>query len=564
MKLKSMRVRLPLTYAAIAFLTALALGGVLYFTLKGYYTKQERIYLMDRAVAIRSVLNKTVDTGMPPKVLDSQVGSLAFFTQARVRVLDNQQHVLADSGDPTQNDVFSVLPITNSVNLKASVMSMRVLHSQSSNTALPNGAGLLPGVNVQAFPQRASPPELVAPISRTIQANGPNIFYLFRSGAQQNGNGVTTPMTETIAMLSAVPKSVAFSSYDLISGGQDGKPLSTKVVDIPIQDSKGNVVGTLELSGGPTFGGAILDSVTKATLVAALVAVLLAAFVGWLVSRQVTRPLIALTQVTREMAEGDLSARADVLARDEFGVLGESFNQMANRIEETVGALRKFASDAAHELKTPLTALITDLELAFEDMHTARLDISTLERAQLQVQRLNRLMDGLLDLSRLESGLTPQQRQPVDLAHLIRKVSEPFAAQAEVHQLNFDLELPVADPSASIIMAEEGQIRRALANLLENAIKFTPPGGAIQLRLTCEDNQVEIEVRDSGIGIPNAELDQVFQRFHRARNASSYPGSGLGLAIVKAIVDAHDGQVWAAPAAPHGTRFVIRLPLKNP
>jgi signal transduction histidine kinase len=291
-----------------------------------------------------------------------------------------------------------------------------------------------------------------------------------------------------------------------------------------------------------------------------LIAVLLAAIVGWLVSRQVTRPLTALTQVTREMAAGDLSSRADVLARDEFGALGEAFNQMAARIEETVGALRKFASDAAHELKTPLTALITDLELVFDDMRTAQLDISTLERAQSQVQRLNRLMDGLLDLSRLESGQTESLRQPLDLIHLIQKACETFAAQAEARSLDFDLKIP---SSPVMVNANESQIRRLLANLLENAIKFTPPGGAIRVYLAALTDQVEIEVADSGIGIPAEDLDQVFQRFHRARNAAAYPGSGLGLAIVKAIIDAHDGQVWVKPATPHGTRFVIRLPLER-
>jgi signal transduction histidine kinase len=552
MKLKSMRVRLPLTYAAIALLTALALGGVLYFTLEGYYTQQERIYLTDRAAAIQGVLSKMIESGAPPKTLEAQVSSLAFFAQARVRLLDNQQHVLADSGDPTQGDIFSVLPLTTSVNVKGGAIG--ILQSQKSLAAPAGGDRPAPGVYQKEF---------TAPVSGTVSTNGINNLFLFKSTAVEARPVASQPMTNTLVMLSAVPRTVAFSSYDLISNGQDNSQPSTQVVVMAIQDSSGGVAGTLELSGGPAFGGAILHSVTKATLVAALIAVLLAAFVGWLVSRQVTRPLLALTQVTREMAAGDLSARADVLARDEFGVLGESFNQMANRIEETVGALRKFASDAAHEFKTPLTALITDLELAFEDMRLASLDISTLERAQLQVQRLNRLMDGLLDLSRLESGMTTAQRQPIDLVRLIKNASEPFAAQAEVHNLSFDLRFPAAMPVPLIIMADEGQIRRVLANLLENAIKFTPSGGNIQVRLTTGDEQVEIEVTDSGVGIPSVELDQVFQRFHRARNASPYPGSGLGLAIVKAIVDAHGGRVWAAPVTPHGTRFVISLPLKS-
>ena len=233
---------------------------------------------------------------------------------------------------------------------------------------------------------------------------------------------------------------------------------------------------------------------------------------------------------------------------------------MADRIEETVGALRKFASDTAHELKTPLTALITDLELIFEDMHTAQLDVSTLERAQSQVQRLNRLMDGLLDLSHLESGQAPAQRQSIDLVHLVRNVSESFAAQAEAANLDFQLKIPT-DPV--LVSANEGQIHSALTNLLENALKFNQPGGSVRLQMAIDADQVEIEVTDSSIGIPSEDLAQVFQRFHRARNAAPYPGSGLGLAIVKAVVEAHDGQVWAKPAVPHGTSFVIRLPLKS-
>lgn len=573
MKLKSMRVRLPLTYAAIALLTALALGGVLYITLKGYYTKQERFYLTDRAAAIQGVLSKMVEGGAPPKALEAQVSSLAFFTQARVRLLDNKNHVLADSGDPTKGDVFSVLPLTTSVDVKGGAIGF--LQSQSSVAAPADGARPALGMF-----QR----ELTAPISGTVRTNGANILFLFRStainanpaasqslppaniGSNASGGQVgalpvaSQPLTDTLVMVSAVPRKVAFSSYDLISNGQDNSQPSTQVVNMAIQDTSGNVSGTLELSGGPAFGGAILESVAKATLVAALIAVLLAVVVGWLVSRQVTQPLTALTLVTQNMAEGDLSARADVLARDEFGVLGEAFNQMAARIEETVGALRKFASDAAHELKTPLTALITDLELIFEDMHTAQLDVSTLERAQSQVQRLNRLMDGLLDLSRLESGQTTAQRQPIDLVHLAQNVSESFAAQAEASNLDFQLKLP---PGPVVVTANEGQMRRVLTNLLENALKFNQPGGSVRLQVATVAGQVEIEVTDSGIGIPPEDLDQVFQRFHRARNAAAYPGSGLGLAIVKAVVDAHDGQIWAKPAVPRGTCFVIRLPLKN-
>ena len=155
MKLKSMRVRLPLTYAAIALLTALALGGVLILTLQDYYTQRERLYLIDRATAIQAILNKTIEAGLPPKALEAQVRSLAFFTQARVRFLDNGQNVLANSGDPTQGDVFSVLPLASAVDLKGG--SVRVI--QSITGPPPVGPGPAPiGGQTESQPVPAEPP----------------------------------------------------------------------------------------------------------------------------------------------------------------------------------------------------------------------------------------------------------------------------------------------------------------------------------------------------------------------------------------------------------------------
>ena len=357
-------------------------------------------------------------------------------------------------------------------------------------------------------------------------------------------------------MLSAVPKAVTFSSYDQIAEGQDKNRRSSQVVRLPVKDPSGNIAGTLELSEGQAYGGAILESVTRAWLAAGLVAVLLAAVAGWLVSRQVTRPLTALTQVTHAMAAGQLSARADVLARDEFGALGESFNQMADRIEEIVGALRNFVGDAAHELQTPLTALQTNLELASGDAPTANTTVY-LERAQEQVHRLSHLTENLLNLSRLETGASAQPRVALDLARLVREMSEAYAARAEQAGELFELQLP--DEGAQV-QGNEAQLRAVIGNLLDNAIKFTPPGGSVSVRLWQADQEACLSVEDTGIGILPEDQAQLFNRFHRGRNAASYPGSGLGLAIVKAVVQAHGGLVTVENIPAGGTRFTVFLP----
>jgi signal transduction histidine kinase len=556
MNLKSMRIRLPLTYAAIALLTALALSGVLILTLRDYYARREQLYLAGQATAIQAILNQMIEAGLPPKAIEAQVNSLAFLVQARLRFLDVAHKVLADSGDPTQGDVYSVLPLNTSVNVKGG--AVRVLQSL---TAPPGSSDVpfLSGNRIAALPvpHLDSSQEFSAPVSSTLRTNGPDTLYFFRSAQGENVGGVTTPLTNTVVMLSAVPRALAFGSYDLIAEGRDSSQRSHQVVSLAILDKAGGIAGLLELSEGPTFGGAILKSVVQASLAAGSLAVLLAAFVGWLVSRQVTSPLTALAQVTQDMAAGDLSVRADPRATGEFGELGASFNRMAERISATVGALRKFASDASHELKTPLTALMTDLELAQENDAASKGRDAYLQRAQEQVQRLAHLMDNLLDLSHLEAGTPEGQPAPVNLTALFREAGETFAAQAEQRDQGFDLDLPQED---LIVVGHADQLRRAVANLVDNAIKFNRPGGVVKLQLRLLDGQVEIRVSDSGIGIPPEDLDQLFMRFHRGRNSAAYNGSGLGLAIVQTTVKAHGGQVWAENNPSGGACFTIRLP----
>jgi signal transduction histidine kinase len=557
MKLKSMRVRLPLTYAAIALLTAFALGGVLILTLQDYYTQRERLYLTDRAVAIQAILSKMIDAGLPPKALEAQVRSLAFFTQARIRLFDNEQNVLADSGDPNQGDVFSVLPLTTSVDLKGG--SIKVIQSLAGPPQDGPGTASIGG-QTEALPVPEVPPKLLQEFNTPMgifEKNGVNTLFFFRSVQSGDVAGMTAPLTDTVVMLSAVPKSVAYSSYDLIAEGQDTNQRSSQVVRLAVQDSSGNLAGILELSESQAYGGVILKSVTRASLAAGLVAVLLAAFVGWLVSRQVTRPLTALTQVTRQMATGQLSARANVLARDEFGALGESFNHMADRIEEIVGALRNFVGDAAHELQTPLTALQTNLELAGSETASPN-QRAYLGRARQQVRRLSHLTENLLDLSRVESETEVKPHSALDLTRLVGELSETYAARAEQAGQVFELQLPEEGVQ---VQGNEAQLRAVIGNLLDNAIKFTPPGGSMHLKLTQDDQEVRLSVEDSGIGIPPEDLSQLFSRFHRGRNAAHYPGSGLGLAIVKAIVQAHCGSVAVENLPEGGARFTVFLPV---
>ncbi|NIV30792.1 MAG: HAMP domain-containing protein, partial [Anaerolineae bacterium] len=177
----------------------------------------------------------------------------------------------------------------------------------------------------------------------------------------------------------------------------------------PVYDGA-DLVGYVELSEGPAYGQEIVDSVARGWLLAGAVAIGVAAVVGWIVSRRISAPLVALSEVTASMAGGDLSARADVDRKDELGTLARSFNRMAAQVEETVIGLRRFVSDAAHEIHTPLTALHTNLELAQRD--AAAGSEEHVLAAQAQVERLEVLTGGLLELSRLESPVQAPQLVP--------------------------------------------------------------------------------------------------------------------------------------------------------
>jgi two-component system OmpR family sensor kinase len=227
---------------------------------------------------------------------------------------------------------------------------------------------------------------------------------------------------------------------------------------------------------------------------------------------------------------------------------------MADKNQATVTSLRRFVADAAHEIGTPLTALRSDIELARDgDDKAARERV--LGRAITQADRIGRLSGALLRLSLLDTG-SQDQLKPLDLAPLVRAAAGSFASRAEQADVDLSVVVP-AEPH--MVNGYESGLRGAVDNLVDNALKFTPAGGSIELGVKAEDGKAVIWVADTGIGIPPEDLDALFSRFHRGRNAAAYPGSGLGLAIVQATMALHGGTATVS-SSEAGSRFELRLP----
>jgi len=272
-------------------------------------------------------------------------------------------------------------------------------------------------------------------------------------------------------------------------------------------------------------------------------------------ARGMTSPLREMSQAAQKMAKGDYSQRVTATSNDEVGELAVAFNRMAAELAETDRVRRDLVANVSHELRTPLTALQATLENLVDGVATA--DPRTLHTMLAQVERLGRLVAQLLDLSRLEAGTVPLDRQafaiePV-LAHAVR--------EQELSAPGIEIDMEVTERG----LAADGdpeRVHQVVANLLENAVRHSPAGAAVQVRARRSPAGVTIEVVDEGPGIPADDVDRVFERFYRADSAraSSDGGAGLGLAIARWIVDLHGGEIHPEPREPHGCRMVVTLP----
>lgn len=277
--------------------------------------------------------------------------------------------------------------------------------------------------------------------------------------------------------------------------------------------------------------------------------------VVFFLSRGMTTPLRQMVAATERMARGDFSGRVTVTSRDEIGTLARAFNQMAAELAETDRVRRDLVANVSHELRTPITALRARLENLVDGVEPP--DPETLRTMLAQVDRLGRLVQQLLDLSRLESGVVPLDRRVFEVEPMLEHAIE----EARLAIDDVRLTVTVAPPGLALD-ADAERLHQVVANLVENAVRHSPPGGEVSVQARPEGDAVRFEVCDDGPGIPEPEATRVFERFYRADSArsSDHGGAGLGLAIARWIVDLHAGEIRAEPRDPHGCRMVVLVP----
>lgn len=322
----------------------------------------------------------------------------------------------------------------------------------------------------------------------------------------------------------------------------DGRPVGTLAVRLPEPG-----VATQDLN--------FRSSVNQGLLYGGLVAGLLALLLGIVLARRTTRPARDLTRAAQALAGGDRSQRVDQRGPDELGEMADAFNRMADTIEEEDRLRRLFATDVAHELRTPLAILRTQVEALQDGVSPASPEVFA--SLHEETMRLTRLVADLETLASAEAARFSLRPAQTDLGSLLTEVAREYAGPYEAKGVA--LEAALAPVWAHVDPLRVSQIA---SNLLSNALKFTPPGAAVHLSLDADDHLVRIAVRDEGPGIPGDELPHVFERFWRGREVKA-AGSGIGLTVVRQLAQAHGGAVEVESGG-RGATFRVYLPTRPP
>jgi heavy metal sensor kinase len=316
--------------------------------------------------------------------------------------------------------------------------------------------------------------------------------------------------------------------------------------------------------------GVSLDSIDEVLnrlldLLALLLPVLIVCAGGggyWLVSRAL-RPVDLLSQTAEQMSLQNLTLRLPVEpSGDALERLSISLNNMLGRLRDSVQTQRRFLADASHELRTPLTVIKGELQELTHESRVTQRDLRERVGSVLEeVGRLEHLVSGLLVLSRLDAGETPRDWVDVDLAQLASSTADQMRLMAEDRDVDIDL----SALQKAVVRGDCARLKQIIVNLLDNAIRFTPRGGAVALRTASDDSGSVLEVSDTGIGIPAAALPHVFDRFYRVEAARSREdgGAGLGLSIVRSICTAHGAEVDVESRPRVGSSFRVRFPRRS-
>jgi len=527
---QSIRWRLVASYVLLTLLSVSMVGLLATEIVKRNIEEQRVKELQANAVSIAQQLQPLMSPIRSLAQINSLTEAASFLGDVRVRVVDRNGNIVADSGTPgAQEELVLIYP-------SEGAEDFAIQNRPLFNLIMPGWDQTLP----------------LDKIDRGLFEDLPSdaSFQFIQRATSPWGGRITFSMPQV-------------ESNSLPAKGGLNNDRSVNLVREPIV-SKRESLGYVELSAGQDLSSATVAALQKAFLLAGFGAILAAALVGLWISQRLTFPLRNLQATAGRMAAGDLSARSNYQRPDEIGDLAAQFNLMANQLQENFtkmqaerDSLRRFISDASHELRTPVTALKNFMTLlqgpARQDQ---KIKSEFLAESEAQVKQLEWITSNLLNLTRLDAGLEQLNLDQHDIATLMRKAVKTISSQVKAKDITLVIKEP--DPPFNLF-CDAHRLELVLINLLDNALKFTEPGGEIVIGAKQSSEENYLWVSDTGIGIPEEEIPFIFDRFYRGRQPGK-EGSGLGLAIAKSLVEAQKGKITVESTPGKGSRFILEFP----
>ena len=522
----SIRWRLVASYLFLVVVTVGVVGFLAIEIVRQYAYQREVTELQANADAIAYQVRSWMNPNLRRFELSQLVRTTAFLGNVRVRILDTQNNPLIDSGLPGEwNDMVWIAPP-----LGSDVLSP---DANSSGLMIPMDKRL--GSDTQPNLQNKLPPGTVLWLIR--KSMGP-------WGGRLSFETLSTSGEET---------AITTSSEPLVD--------RSEIVVRAAIENPASLNGYVELSAGPNYAAEALTTTRQAVWLGAGGALLLATLIGLLMGSWLASPLHKLSETAVEMGSGNLAVRSKITSKDEIGELARRFNLMAERLQTSFqdlaterDALRRFIADASHELRTPITALKNfNALLLGPAANDTSVQAEFLNESQVQINRLEWITQNLLNLSRIDAGLVQLDFSECDSGELIQAAAIPFWSLAVDKNIQLDLKLP--DPPISL-HCDRARMELCLSNLVDNALKYTPSGGRVEVGGKRDADHFRLWVQDSGPGISEEDLPHIFDRFYRGRTTVG-SGSGLGLAIVNSLIQAHGGEVIVENRPEGGAKFIV-------